>query len=102
MKEKETLFEAYKAKFNFGDTLVLKPLNVAEAIHNEWTDLINNVGIPVDWCPLKEDLEKYSKVEFNVIDKMFFHGGVPLYVLSFEYENKPDSIRICESFLTLK
>ncbi len=94
--EEIILFEPYESIFEPGDALKLKSGNEFRRIHNEWMRLIKEEGIPVDWCPPKKLLEEMSDIVFKVEGVMFFHGGVPLYILS--YGDK--KIRLCESLLT--
>ncbi|MDQ7049055.1 MAG: hypothetical protein Q9M92_05740 [Enterobacterales bacterium] len=97
--DEESMFEPYAAIFGVGDSLILKVGDELIGIHNRWMELIEEEGIPVSWCPPLETLEKINDNIFLVERVIFFHGGVPLYVLSYG-EKREYKILLCETLLT--
>ena len=99
LEKEESLFTPYNALFKREEYLQLKNSNDLLIIYNRWTKLIEDEGFPVDWCPSMEILNELKNSTFLVESVIFFHGGVPLYVLLFNLNNKEYSIRLCESCL---
>ncbi len=98
--DEDRLFKPYVALFETGDRLRLKPAEKLGEIHARWIELIEKEGIPVDWCPPREVLDPLSDTTFQVKRVQFFHGGVPLYILSYVHNGQSGLIRLCESLLT--
>lgn len=95
------LFTPYKNKFTPNhDTLKLIDLELAMKIHTKWTRLIEEDGDPVNWLPSKNVILLLSLFTFQIEKVIFYHGGVPLYVLIFIVEGQEQYVRFVESFFT--
>jgi len=93
------LFEPDGFRFSPGEKVTLKDWEILERIHDSFTREILS-GLEVDWCPPKGILRDLVGKELTVQIQVSYHGGIPLYFLSYNGIDGEITIRLCDSFLT--
>jgi hypothetical protein len=95
----DRLYEPYTFEFEEGDLVQLKEGEDLREVHAELTSMVEEEGIPVDWCPPLEVLEDLSDAIFRVTMLNAFHGGVPLLILRFQRDGESQEIRLFQGLV---
>lgn len=61
--------------------------------------MVEEEGIPVDWCPPLEVLEDLSDAIFRVIMLNAFHSGTSLLILRFQRDGESQEIRLFQGLV---
>lgn len=98
----ENLYTQYKSEFIVGDILILKDIPELLRVVQRWDEILEASNEkPVPWCPTFDILIPLVYIPFTVVSMMYYHGGVPLYVIKFEWDGDVREFRLFEPLLEM-